>query len=70
MAFYEVDSVEGIWNSGREECPNLGYKPRHKQGYFPVPPTDNFQDLRTEMLLTLETLQSAVRAYQPDHQLI
>jgi glutamine synthetase len=51
--FYELDSVEGIWNSGRDECPNLGYKPRHKEGYFPVPPTDKFQDLRTEMLLTL-----------------
>jgi len=56
MAFYEVDSVEGIWNSGREESPNLGYKPGYKQGYFPVPPTDKFQDLRTEMLLTLEKL--------------
>ncbi|MDO9567342.1 MAG: type I glutamate--ammonia ligase [Candidatus Desulfaltia sp.] len=56
MAFYEVDSVEGIWNSGREECPNLGYKTRYKQGYFPVPPTDKFQDLRTRMLLTLEKL--------------
>lgn len=55
-AFYEIDSVEGIWNSGREECPNLGYKPRHKEAYFPVPPTDKFQDLRTEMLLTLEDL--------------
>ena len=55
-SFYEIDSVEGIWNSGREECPNLGYKPRHKQGYFPVPPTDKFQDLRTQMLLTLEKL--------------
>ena len=53
-AFYEIDSVEGIWNSGREECPNLGYKPRHKEGYFPVPPMDKFQDIRTEMLLTLE----------------
>jgi len=56
IAFYEVDSVEGIWNTGREEEPNLGYKPRHKEGYFPVPPTDKFQDLRTEMLLTLEDL--------------
>jgi len=55
-AFYAIDSVEGIWNSGREECPNLGYKPRHKQGYFPVPPMDKFQDMRTEMLLTLEDL--------------
>lgn len=59
-AFYAVDSVEGIWNSGREECPNLGYKPRHKEGYFPVPPMDKFQDIRTEMLLTLENLGIAV----------
>jgi glutamine synthetase len=55
-AFYEIDSGEGIWNSGREECPNLGYKPRHKEGYFPVPPMDKFQDIRTEMLLTLQGL--------------
>jgi glutamine synthetase len=59
-AFYEIDSVEGIWNTGRDEGPNLGYKPRHKQGYFPVPPMDKFQDLRTEMLLTLEQLGIAV----------
>ncbi len=52
--FYEVDSIEGIWNSGRDECPNLGYKPRHKEGYFPMPPMDKFQDMRSEMLLTLE----------------
>jgi len=52
--FYEVDSIEGIWNSGRDECPNLGYKPRHKEGYFPMPPMDKFQDIRSEMLLTLE----------------
>ena len=55
-AFYEIDSVEGNWNTGREECPNLGYKPRHKEGYFPVPPMDKFQNIRTEMLLTLEKL--------------
>ena len=55
-AFYSIDSVEGIWNSGRCEEPNLGYKPRHKEGYFPVPPSDKFQDLRTDMLLTLESL--------------
>ena len=55
-AFYEIDSVEGTWNTGRDEGPNLGYKPRHKEGYFPVPPTDKFQDMRTEMLLTLENL--------------
>jgi glutamine synthetase len=55
-AFYEIDSIEGNWNTGRDEGPNLGYKPRHKEGYFPVPPMDKFQDLRTEMVLTLEAL--------------
>ena len=55
-AFYEIDSIEGNWNTGRDEGPNLGYKPRHKEGYFPVPPMDKFQDLRTEMILTLEDL--------------
>ncbi|MDY0378072.1 MAG: type I glutamate--ammonia ligase [Desulfobacterales bacterium] len=55
-SFYAIDSISGIWNSGRDEGPNLGYKPRHKEGYFPVPPTDKFQDLRTEMMLTLEAL--------------
>ncbi len=55
-AFYSVDSVEGIWNSARDEKPNLGFKPRYKQGYFPVPPMDHFQDLRTEMTLALMKL--------------
>ncbi len=55
-AFYEIDSIEGAWNTGRDEAPNLGYKPRHKEGYFPVPPMDKFQDLRTKMVLTLEEL--------------
>jgi glutamine synthetase len=59
-AFYKIDSEEGIWNSGRDENPNLGYKPRHKEGYFPVPPMDKFQDIRTEMMLTLEDLGIAV----------
>jgi len=59
-AFYEIDSIEGIWNTGRDEGPNLGYKPRHKQGYFPVPPMDKFQDLRTEMMLVLEELGIAM----------
>lgn len=61
-AFYEIDSVEATWNTGREECPNLGYKPRHKEGYFPVPPTDKFQDLRTEMTLVLEGLGIDIEA--------
>ena len=51
--FYHVDSVEGSWNSGREENPNLGYKPRYKEGYFPVPPSDTLQDIRSEMCLKL-----------------
>lgn len=52
--FYYVDSVEGRWNSGKEEASgNLGYKPRYKEGYFPVSPTDTLQDIRTEMLLTM-----------------
>lgn len=53
-SYYYVDSVEGRWNSGREEAGgNLGYKPRYKEGYFPVAPTDTLQDMRTEMLLTM-----------------
>jgi len=51
---YAVDSVEGIWNSNKDENPNLGFKPRYKEGYFPVPPMDHFQDLRSEMILTME----------------
>ncbi|TAG86266.1 MAG: type I glutamate--ammonia ligase [Oscillatoriales cyanobacterium] len=52
--YYYVDSVEGRWNSGKEEPGgNLGYKPRYKEGYFPVAPTDTSQDMRTEMLLTM-----------------
>jgi glutamine synthetase len=52
--YYYVDSIEGRWNSGRkEEGGNLGYKPRYKEGYFPVAPTDTSQDMRTEMLLTM-----------------
>jgi glutamine synthetase len=56
MAFYEIDSVEASWNTGRVEGPNLGYKSRTKEAYFPVPPTDKFQDLRTEMVMILEGL--------------
>ncbi len=61
-AFYQVDSNEGKWNSGREENPNLGYKPRFKEGYFPVPPTDQLVDLRNEMVLNLESLGIEVEA--------
>ena len=51
--FYSVDSEEAVWNTGREEMPNLGYKIRHKEGYFPVAPTDTQQDIRTEMVLMM-----------------
>ena len=52
-AYFHVDSVEGIWNRGRDEAPNLGYKPRHKEGYFPVPPTDQTMDIRNDMMKRL-----------------
>jgi glutamine synthetase len=56
--YYFLDSVEGVWNSGRDKeldgSPNLAYKPRYKEGYFPVPPMDQFQDLRSEMVRVLE----------------
>src|SRR5512133_3899975 len=54
--FYSVDSEEAIWNTGREEMPNLGNKIRHKEGYFPVGPLDQQQDIRTEMCLVMEQL--------------
>jgi glutamine synthetase len=60
--YYYVDSVEGRWNSGRIEDPNLGYKPRYKEGYFPVPPTDSLQDIRSEMVLTMERIGIQIEA--------
>src|SRR6058998_1928418 len=54
--FYSIDSEEAIWNSGREEMPNLGNKIRNKEGYFPVAPIDTQQDIRTEMCLLMEQL--------------
>ncbi|HSB17478.1 MAG TPA: type I glutamate--ammonia ligase [Bryobacteraceae bacterium] len=50
--YYYVDAEEGRWNSGREHD-NLGYRPRYKEGYFPTPPTDHYQDLRGEMVETM-----------------
>jgi glutamine synthetase len=55
--YYHVDSVEGIWNSGRQDDnggPNLGNKLRYKEGYFPIPPSDSLQDIRTECMLIME----------------
>ncbi|MFM8435181.1 MAG: type I glutamate--ammonia ligase, partial [Planctomycetia bacterium] len=51
--FFHLDSVEAEWNRGREELPNLGYKLRHKEGYFPCPPSDQLMDIRNEMMLTM-----------------
>src|SRR6266550_3516085 len=50
--YYFIDAEEGRWNSGREKD-NLGYRPRYKEGYFPVPPTDHYQDMRSEMVQTM-----------------
>jgi glutamine synthetase len=57
-AFYEVDSAEGFWNTGAltGTNPNLAYKLRQKEGYFPVPPADSMANLRAEMVLTMESL--------------
>ena len=51
--YYHIDSIEGQWNRGREEKPNLGYKLRYKEGYFPVPPADQMMNIRNEMMQTL-----------------
>ncbi len=64
--YYFLDSAEGIWNSGRDEKPNLGYKPRHKEGYFPVPPIDSLVDIRSEMLQ--EMLKCGIRAEKEHHE--
>lgn len=52
-SYYFIDSEEGEWNTGRDEKPNLGYKPRFKEGYFPVPPHDSYQDLRSKMIIKM-----------------
>jgi glutamine synthetase len=52
--YYFLDSDEAAWNTGREEHGgNLGYKLRYKEGYFPVPPADSLQDIRSDMMLAL-----------------
>ena len=51
--YYFIDSAEGIWNSGNGDTPNLGYKLRHKEGYFPIPPADSMHNLRAEMVKTM-----------------
>jgi glutamine synthetase len=61
--YYFVDSDEGQWNTGRTEGPNLGYKPRYKEGYFPVPPMDSQQDIRSEMVLLMEEVGIQVETH-------
>ena len=61
--YYEIDSVEGAWNTARFEDPNLGYKPSYKGGYFPVSPTDTFHDLRGEMVYEMMKIGIVVEAH-------
>ncbi len=61
-SYYYVDSVEGIWNTGNEEFPNLGHKIRHKEGYLPVAPKDQLMDVRNDMVLTMIDLGIGVEA--------
>ncbi|MHC4405089.1 MAG: type I glutamate--ammonia ligase [Planctomycetota bacterium] len=62
QGFYFIDSVEGQWNRGADELPNLGHKLRHKEGYFPVPPADQMMNIRNEMMQTMIDCGIAVEA--------
>jgi glutamine synthetase len=64
--FYYIDSDEGIWNSGANHTPNLAHRPRYKEGYFPVPPADKLQDLRSKMVLALQ--ESGVQVEVHHHE--
>jgi glutamine synthetase len=64
--YFHVDSVEAEWNRGREELPNLGYKLRHKEGYFPCPPSDQLMDIRNEMMLTM--IQAGIDVEAQHHE--
>jgi glutamine synthetase len=63
MGMYQIDSVEGSWNTARFEEPNLGYKPSFKGGYFPVSPTDTYHDLRGEMVEEMQKVGITVEAH-------
>ena len=68
-SYYHIESDEGVWNSGRPSQPgnpNLGWRPRHKEGYFPVPPIDSLQDIRSEMMLTL--MECGIHAEAQHHE--
>jgi len=60
--FYFIDAEEGRWNTGREEQ-NLGYRPRYREGYFPVPPTDHYQDLRSQMAVAMQNAGLTVECH-------
>ncbi|MGI9197941.1 MAG: type I glutamate--ammonia ligase [Candidatus Nanopelagicales bacterium] len=65
--YYYLDSIEGAWNTGREEDGgNLGYKTRYKGGYFPVPPVDHYADLRDEMVQAL--MQVGLQVERAHHE--
>ena len=61
--YYFIDSNEGVWNTGRQENPNLGYKLRHKEGYFPTPPADTLQDVRSEIVLKMKEVGVPVEVH-------
>jgi glutamine synthetase len=65
FGYYYLDSEEGFWNSGKEfdEIPNLGHRPRYKEGYFPTSPVDGLQDIRSEMALTMEKIGVPVEVH-------
>lgn len=65
-AFYALDSNEAMWNTGRSEGPNLAYKIHNKGGYFPVPPTDTQQDLRTDIVKHL--MAAGIRVERHHHE--
>ncbi len=61
--YYFIDSNEGVWNTGTQENPNLGYKLRHKEGYFPTPPADTLQDVRSEIILKMKEVGVPVEVH-------
>jgi glutamine synthetase len=61
--YYYVDSNEGVWNTGKNDSANLGYKLRHKEGYFPCPPADQYQDLRSEIILKMDEVGVPVEVH-------
>jgi glutamine synthetase len=61
--YYAVDSTEALWNTGKDEGPNLAFKVRNKEGYFPVPPSDSQMDIRSEMVTLMQQLGIPVETH-------